>query len=112
MRLRSEIWVKSFLRACQTKLINAAVLRHGNDDAGAIYVKINFLDGTAKLFIPAPSVSRDQPSSQTWMAHKQDDIITEREVDDFLHQQVQFDSDLWIIEVEDKDGRHCLDKWL
>ncbi|MEN2494747.1 MAG: hypothetical protein TECD_00655 [Hyphomicrobiaceae bacterium hypho_1] len=112
MRLRSEIWVKHYLRICQARLIHAVVLRHGDDDAGAIYIKVNCLDGSAKLFSPAPSISHERTPCQTWMAHMHDNGNEEKIVDDFLNKQVQFDPDLWIVEVEDKHGRHYLDEWL
>ena len=112
MRLRSQVWVQAYLRACHAQLISAAVVRHGDDDAGAIYIKVNYLDGTAQLFGPAPAVSDDFAYTQSWTAQMDGGNIREQTVDDFLHQQERFDSDLWIIEVEDKHGRHCLGEWL
>jgi len=112
MRLRSEVWVHAYLRACQAQLINVAVVRHGDNDAGVIYIKINRLDGTATLFGPAPSPISETPYEQSWMVHLDGDGMSEQKVDNFLQRQIQFDSDLWILEVEDRNGRHELDEWL
>src|SRR6202000_2022054 len=54
MRLKSAIWVAAYIRRCQTEGIFAAVRRHGADEAGAIFIKVNRLDGRADLYGPAP----------------------------------------------------------
>jgi hypothetical protein len=33
-------------------------------------------------------------------------------VDAYLGRQAEFDPDLWVIEVEDREGRHHLGAWL
>ena len=33
----------------------------------------------------------------------------EREIDNFVKTQTSYDADIWIIEVEDRQGRHFLD---
>ncbi|MEO1608214.1 MAG: DUF1491 family protein [Pseudomonadota bacterium] len=114
MRLKSEIWVKAYLRNCQAQLTPALVVRHGDNDAGAIFIKVNCLDGTGKLFGPAPGGLDEAACGQLWMAHLDgpDVSVSEAKIDDFLHRQIQFDGDAWIIEVEDKKGRHWLGEWL
>ena len=54
MRLRTEFWVKGYLRRCVVEGASAVVVRHGDDDAGAIFIKVNRLDGTCVVFGPAP----------------------------------------------------------
>lgn len=34
---------------------------------------------------------------------------SETEIDNTITQQLKFDADLWVLEVEDKNGRHLLD---
>jgi hypothetical protein len=46
MRLRTEFWVKAYIRRCAMEGASAVVVRHGDDDAGAIFVQVNRLDGT------------------------------------------------------------------
>ena len=55
MRLKSEIWVKSYLRRCVSQGCMGVVVRHGDDDAGAIYIKVRRADGACVLFGPAPA---------------------------------------------------------
>ena len=54
MRLKSGIWVAAYLRRCNVEGVFAAVRRRGAEEAGAIFIKINRLDGTAMLYGPAP----------------------------------------------------------
>ena len=55
MRLKAEIWVKAYLRRCNSQGADAVLVRRGDGDAGAIYIKISRLDGTAALYGPAPA---------------------------------------------------------
>lgn len=112
MRLRSDIWVKAYIRGCSVKGVMAVVVRHGDDDAGAIFIKINRLDGTASLYGPAPAGLDDAGSERQWVRTIDDPVTREADVDARLHREAEFDSDLWIIEVEDREGRHYLDDWL
>ena len=54
MRLKSAIWVAAYVRRCHIEGAFAAVRRRGAEEAGAIFIKLNRLDGTAELFGPAP----------------------------------------------------------
>lgn len=112
MRLRSDIWVKAYLRACSAQGAHAVVVRHGDDDAGAIYIKIARLDGTARIFGPAPAGMDTAAGDRKWMAMTRDSHAPERDVDQMLLREAEFDPDLWIIEVEDRDGRSFLETWL
>lgn len=112
MRLKTEIWAKAYLRSCAAAGVSAVVVRHGDDDAGAIFVKVNRLDGTARLFGPAPAGFDSGEFERKWVAHLDGPAVTEEEIDDYLSRQLEFDPDLWILELEDREGRHFLDPWL
>ena len=111
MRLRSDIWVKAYLRACMAQGAHAVVVRHGDDDAGAIYIKIAVLDGTAKAFGPAPAGLDGAEQERKWIALTRLET-PETEVDQLLRREAEFDPDLWIVEVEDRQGRSFLEQWL
>lgn len=55
MRLKSEIWVKAYIRRCAGEGVPAVVVRRGDEDAGVIFLKVSRLDGTAALYGPAPA---------------------------------------------------------
>jgi hypothetical protein len=108
MRLKSEIWVKAYLRRCTVHGAMAAVLRHGDDDAGAIFIKIVRLDRTATVFAPAPAGMDAADFDRRWVAGLKGRWVSEVEADGVLNREAGFDGDVWIVEVEDRDGRHFL----
>ena len=108
MRLKSEIWVKAYLRRCAVNGAMAVVLRHGDDDAGAIFIKAVRLDRTATVFAPAPAGLDVADFDRLWVPGLGGKIISEAEADKFLAREQSFDADLWIVEVEDREGRHFL----
>ena len=112
MRLKAGIWVKAYIRRLSGEGIMAAVVRHGDDDAGAIFVRVNRLDGTSMLFGPAPAGLEEAQADRPIMALFDGRTVSDDEADAYLARQRSFDSDLWIVEVEARDGRHCLDDWL
>jgi len=112
MRLKAEIWTKAFIRSCSSAGVSAVVVRHGDDDAGAIFIKVSRLDGTARLFGPAPAGFDTGQFERQWVAHLDGPQTSEADVDAYLARQLEFDSDIWIVELEDRAGRHFLDPWM
>lgn len=108
MRLKSEIWVKAYLRRCTVNGAMAVVVRHGDDDAGAIYLKVVQAGRTATVFVPAPAGLDGADFERRWVAGLSGKALPEADADRFLAKEASFDSDLWIVEVEDRDGRHFL----
>ncbi|NQY59236.1 DUF1491 family protein [Cognatishimia sp.] len=103
-RLTAEFWVSAYLKRLRLYEIPAFVVTHGDDTAGAVLVKLNTLDGNAKAF----QRSFDLMSGErAWMVLAEG---AERDVDAALAKQRSFDPDLWVIEVEDRQGRHLLDE--
>lgn len=102
-RVTSEFWLSAYRKRLEISDIPAFVTAKGDKTAGAILVKLNTLDGNAKLFQRAYNLDGDR----VWTVLAEG---AEREVDEASAQQRRFDPDLWVIEVEDKSGRHLLDE--
>jgi hypothetical protein len=104
LRLRSDIWVAAYLRRCGVEGANAVLRRRGAAEAGAIFVKVDHLNGRATLYEPAPqSVTADaQPGVERLFAraHEPSSIASD-EAEARLRREIAFDPDLWIVEVED-----------
>ena len=112
MRLKAEIWVKAYLRRCQVEGAAAVLVRRGDSDAGAIYIKVSRLDGTAALFGPAPAGLDEAGEDRRWQPCLEPAPTAEEAADAYLARQIDFDPDLWVVSVEDRQGRHFLDDWL
>lgn len=107
MRLTSEFWVKAHVRRCSSGGAFAAVVRHGDDRSGAVFLKIRLLDGRARLLGPAPAGMSGQEDERRFVVHVEAGV--EAEIDAYLNRQIDFDSDLWIVEIEDREGRSFID---
>ncbi len=110
MRIKSELWVKAYLRRAAVAGSPGVVARRGDADAGIILIKIARLDGTGDLYGPAPAGLSSDDGERRWtlLAER----MAEAEVDKRLATEVRLDSDTWVVEVEDREGRHFLDDWL
>jgi hypothetical protein len=112
MRLKSGIWVSAYLRRCGVEGAFAAVRRRGAEEAGAVFIKVNRLDGTAELYGPAPQSTFDEahPTDRAFSVCLKAQPAAEADVEAFLAREIRFDPDVWIVEVEDRAGRHFLDQ--
>ena len=111
MRLKSGIWVAAYLRRCQVEGAQAVLRRRGAEEAGAIFIKVSRLDGSADLYGPAPQAAFDEarPSERAFSPAMNGLPLPESDVEAYLGKQIRFDPDLWIVEVEDRAGRSFLD---
>lgn len=112
MRLKSEIWVKAYIRRCAGAGLSAVVVRHGDNDAGAIFIRVNRLDGTSVLFGPSPAGLSGAEEERRWVPCLSESGATDEAVEAYLKREAEFNSDLWIVEVEARDGSTLLDDWL
>jgi hypothetical protein len=111
MRLKSGIWVAAYLRRCQVEGAQAVLRRRGAEEAGAIFIKVSRLDGSADLYAPAPQAVFDEarPNERAFSPALKGLPLPEGDIEAYLGKQVRFDPDLWIVEVEDRAGRSFLD---
>jgi hypothetical protein len=111
MRLKTGLWVAAYLRRCDVEGVSAVVRRRGAEDAGAIFVRVNRLDGSSDLFGPAPQSAFEaaEGTARAFSPSLGMAPALDAQVEEYLARQIKFDSDLWIIEVEDRAGRNFLD---
>ena len=103
-RLTADFWVSAYLARLRLADIPAFVVAHGDDTAGAVLVKLNTLDGRAKVWQRSFDL---MSGARAWVVLAEGD---EADVDAALRRQRDRDRDVWVIEVEDRQGRHLLDE--
>lgn len=101
-RLTAEFWVQAYLARLRLADIPAFVVARGDDTAGAVLIKLNTLDGQARVYQRSVDL---MSGARQWVVLAEG---AEREVDESVTKQRSFDPDLWVIEVEDRAGRHLL----
>ena len=104
MRLTARIWVDAYLTRLRLNDIPAFVVAHGDDTGGAVLVKLSTLDGKAQAFQRSFDI---MTGARQWMTLSEGPEV---EVDATITRQRGYDPDLWVIEVEDRAGRHLLDE--
>ena len=110
MRLRSDIFVSAFIRRCGVEGVPAMLRKRGAAEAGAIFVKIDLLDGRCALYGPAPQTAFGEGDlERRFVRLHADATIDIPAAEDRLAREMRFDPDLWIVEVEDRTGAHRLD---
>ena len=109
MRLRADIWVSAYLRRCTHEGAAAVLRRRGAPEAGAIFVKIDRLDGFAAVFGPAPQSEAKDGYDRLFARLHREPWIAPVDADAKLAREITFDPDLWIIEQEDRLGRTFFD---
>ncbi|MFC3166567.1 DUF1491 family protein [Paracoccus fontiphilus] len=103
-RLATGIWVAAYLARLGMANIPAYVTARGDGTAGAVLVKCAHLDGTAALYGREWDFDSD---SRPWRVLAQG---ADADVDGAIARQRGFDPDLWVIEIESRDGRTLLDE--
>ncbi len=101
-RLTTDFWVAAYRARLAQHEIPAFLTAKGDPSAGSVLVKLNTLDGRATVWQRRYDMMTD---TRTWEVLAQG---AERDVDASIARQRGFDGDLWVIEVEDRAGRHLL----
>ena len=103
-RLSADFWVRAYLARLQMADIPAYVTAKGDATAGAVLVKCATLDGRAKVYQRSFDL---MTGDRAWITLAEGD---DSEVDAAIARQRQFDPDLWVIEIESRDGTTLLDQ--
>jgi len=100
-RLKTRLAVQAALRLSGVRNIPAVVTRHGDDDAGTIIVKLNRLELGCTVLVE----TRGPDGERAWLRATGADPVSEETADAYIARQAKRDPDLWVVEIEDRDGR-------
>ena len=104
VRLKSAIYVQALIRRCEVSGAAAYLARRGAEEAGAVFIKINRLDGTCTVLSPAR-----RGEERIWtrpIGESADDVRAA----EYFAKQIRIDPDVWIVEIEDREGRAFVDE--
>jgi hypothetical protein len=99
VRLKTAIYVQALIRRCEVAGASAYLVRHGADEAGAVLIKVNRLDGTCRV------LSQARRGEEAVWLQPLGESSDEARAADYLARQLRFDPDIWIVEIEDREGR-------
>jgi hypothetical protein len=104
-RLKAGIFTRALIRRAEVAGASAFIVRKGNEEAGAIILKVARLDGTVLVLNQA----RMGDGGLVW-ARPLGEAVAEAKAAGWCDRQVKFDPDLWIVEIEDRHGRAFVDE--
>lgn len=109
MRVTSALWVSALIRRANASGMMALIQRRGADDAGAIFITIDRLDGTADLYGPAPQTAFASAAPELRLFQLLKPRAQQAEIDETIAREMRFDPDVWVVVVEDRAGRVLFD---
>ncbi len=103
MMLSTDIWVAALIRRAELAGGFGVVARKGDARAGSVLVKVlNLEDRTTRLY----SEATRGDGERVWMHPSR--FEDEAAIDRYIERALRIDPDLWVVDVEDKQGRHFL----
>lgn len=101
-RLPTELWVKAHIRRCIAAAIPVVVARRGERMGGLVVLKLNQgADGCRVL-----SQTRDGEGRLAWLGALGGALVPEADADAYIARAIKRDPDLWVVEIETRDGSH------
>ena len=103
MMLSSDLWVYALIRRVELAGSFATVVRKGDARGGAVLVKtLDRKTGRAQLWSEATGVD----GQSLWMRPVTGEA--EADVDGYVSRAARIDPDIWVVEIEDADGKRFL----
>ena len=109
MRLRTDIFVSALMRRVFARGDFAAVEAKGAEEAGAVFVRQVFRDGTESLFAPAPQSFFEADESGRRLFEARLERVGSDTVAEAIGRERRFDGDLWVVSIEADDLGDILD---
>jgi hypothetical protein len=100
-RLRTDIWVQACVRRGGIDGVSVMVLHKGDPLRGSVLVKLNCFEQGCTVF----AETRDAAGARAWIRGTGPEPVAEAVADAYIARNRQYDPDLWVLEIEDRQGR-------
>ena len=104
-RLKTGLYVRALIRRAEIGGASVYVARRGAEEAGALILKLTKPNGSLTVLSRA---SRGD-GERVWIKPLGDSADSAAATK-YFEKQVRFDPDLWIVEIEDREGRAFVDE--
>ena len=109
MRLRTDIFVSALMRRVFARGDFAAVEAKGAEEAGAVFVRQVFRDGTESLHAPAPQSFFEEEDDGRRLFETRLERADAEAVAEAIARERRFDGDLWVVSIETDDLAGLID---
>jgi len=100
-RLATRLMVQALVRRCSIAGLSATVARRGDEERGAILIKVNRFEAGVTVW----TQTRTLEGAAAWMRGTGAEPVAEAACDAYVERQVKRDPDLWVVEIEDRHAR-------
>ncbi len=107
MSVKTDIWVSGYRKRCDLAALPCVVVRKGALDAGSIFICIRISTDEVWLMGPPAGPLLDDHGERIFEP-RFETAVPESQVDEYLARQAGYDPDIWVLEVEDREGRAFL----
>ena len=104
-RLPTHLWIDAHLKRCSVEGIPAVIINSGEKMGGTVLLKIYQASVGCRLM----SQTRDLDGNLSWYPAHKEEIIDERDADEYIQKSIDRDPDLWVLEIESRDGTAPVD---
>lgn len=104
-RLPSDVWIMAQVRRCNGDGVPATVVRKGEAKGGTLLLKLNLFEQGCRVL----SQARDLDGELGWLAAFKGELVPEAEADEYIARAMARDPDVWVVEIEDREGRNPFD---
>ncbi len=102
-RVKSAIFIAAHRRACEANGAFVTIARQGDGDAGLVMIRAINREGQERLLIETNHFIK----GRLWR-DLSDGFKAAEEIRQLVDRQIGFDSDLWLVDIEDPEGRTFL----
>ena len=99
--LSTDMLIDAQRRIAERAGVCVTIARRGYGASGTVLLKINLLNGTARVL-----AQTRYDGEVVWSPVSRTDPMPDKDAEAYLARQANIDPDLWIVEIEDKQGRH------
>lgn len=104
--LKTRFWVDALRWRVEGAGASAFIVHKGDPDAGVVLVKLLLPGRMARLFVPV----RDMEGARVWSQPLGAEPVSEQDVDAYTRRRLDRDDDLWVVEIDDPQGREFLNE--
>lgn len=101
VRLKTRILVQAAVRVCTQQAIPIVIARRGDEEAGTVLIKLNQRERGFMVL----AQTRTPMGELAWFKATGAAPVDEPAADAYIARQVARDPDIWVVEIEDPEGR-------
>lgn len=101
-RLPAGLWIEAQLRQLTVQAIPYYIVNKGAYYSGTVLLKLNMLENGCKILTQI----RDLNGQLGWFSALKEETVAEAEADAYIRRAVERDPDVWVIEIEDRQGQN------